>query len=88
MQILELLFLINGLKKSKWTSLWPWYVIFVLFTHIFDISKTDKILQFFSRFSRKFLQNFLGNRFTCMSLNSLISCIVTVDCGDIVYSER
>ena len=33
---------------------------------IFYISKTDKILQFFSQFSRKFLQNFLGNRFTCM----------------------
>ena len=42
------------------------YVNFALFTHIFDISKTDKILQFFSQFSRKFLQIFLGNRFTCM----------------------
>ena len=58
MQILELLFLINGLKKCKWTSLCTRYVIFALFTHIFDISKTDKILQFFSQFSRKFLQNF------------------------------
>ena len=56
MQILELLFLIDGLKN----------VIFALFTHIFDISKTVKILQIFSQFSRKFLQIFLGNRFTCM----------------------
>ena len=35
MQILELIFLINGLKKCKWTSLCTWYVIFALFTHIF-----------------------------------------------------
>ena len=66
MQILELLFLINGLKKCKWTSLCTWYVIFALFTHIFYISKTDKILPFFSQFSCKFLQHFWGNRFTCM----------------------
>ena len=70
MQILELLFLINGLKKCKWTSLWTslctWYVIFALFTHFFYISKTDKILPFLSQFSRKFLQHFWGNRFTCM----------------------
>ena len=32
----------------------------------FYISKTDKILQFFCQFSRKFLQHFWGNRFTCM----------------------
>ena len=66
MQILELLFLIIRLKKCKWTSLCTWYVIFALFTHIFYISKTDKILQFFSQFSRKFLQIFWGNSFTCM----------------------
>ena len=54
------------LKKYKWTSLCKWYVIFALFTHIFYISKTDKILQFFSQFSSKFLQHFWGNRFTCM----------------------
>ena len=67
MQILELLVLINGLKKCKWTSLCTWYVIFALFTHIFYISKTDKILPFFSQFSCKFLQHFWGNRFTCMN---------------------
>ena len=66
MQILELLFVINGLKKCKGTSLCTWYVIFALFTHFFYISKTDKILPFFSQFSRKFLQHFWGNRFTCM----------------------
>ena len=57
------------LKKCKWTSLCTWYVIFALFTHIFDILKTVKILQIFSQwviFSRKFLRIFLGNRFTCM----------------------
>ena len=59
MQILELLFLINGLKKCKWTSLCTWYVIFALFTLIFYISKTDKILQFFSQFSSKFSKAFL-----------------------------
>ena len=31
-----------------------------------DILKTDKILQIFRQFSRKFLQIFWGNRFTCM----------------------
>ena len=72
MQILELLFLINGLKKCKWTSLCTWYVIFALFTHIFYISKTDKILPFFSQFSCKFLQHFWGNRFTCMLTASII----------------
>ena len=75
MQILELLFLINGLKKCKWTSLCTWYVIFALFTHIFYISKTDKILPFFSQFSSKFLQHFWGNRFTCMMIVYLYSSI-------------
>ena len=83
MQILELLFLINGLKKCKWTSLCTWYVIFALFTHIFYISKTDKILPFFSQLSSKFLQHFWGNRFTCM-LSPWISTsfhnIQTVSC--------
>ena len=66
MQILELLFLINGIKKCKWTSLCTWYVNFCIIYPHFYISKTDKILQFFSQFSRKFLQNFWGNRFTCI----------------------
>ena len=42
MQILELLFLINGLKKCKWTSLCTWYVIFALFTHIFFLHIEDR----------------------------------------------
>ena len=78
MQILELLFLINGLKKCKWTSLCTWYVIFALFTHIFYISKTDKILPFFSQFSSKFLQHFWGNRFTCMFLNYVTTMLRTL----------
>ena len=56
------------LKKWKWASLCTWYVIFALFTHIFYIFKTDKILKIFSQFSRKFLQIFWGNRFTSMVL--------------------
>ena len=91
MQILELLFLINGLSEVSWlfnVTINDISVIYVtgimdlvnvnghLFVHDicnfciiyphFDISKTDKILQNLSQFSRKFLQIFLGNRFTCM----------------------
>ena len=55
-----------------WTSLCTWYVIFALFTHIFYISKTDKILPFFSQFSSKFLQHFWGNRFTCMRVPTVL----------------
>ena len=60
-------------------SLYMIYVIFALFTHIFYLLKTDKILQFFSQFSRKFLQIFLGNRFTCMYHICFSFCDVLTD---------
>ena len=74
MQILEFLFLINGLKNVN-GHLFVHDIcnVCIIYPH-FDISKTDTILQFFSQFSKKFLQIFLGNRFTCMIKGKYRTC--------------